>query len=116
MRLLVHRLFSTKMKPAPAFFGYVLLCLIGTIPTSSIAENWKSVGEGFYVDFDSTTRRGDIGTVGVKYGREISEQSFDCKKRVFLPQTGKERPISEWAVLEGMFNAACTRWYEVWKR
>lgn len=104
------------MKPLPAFFVYVLLFLIGTIPTSSIAENWKSVGDGFYVDVDSATRRGDIGTVDVKNGREISEQSFDCKKRVFLPRTGKEIPISEWAVLDGMFNAACNRWYEIWKR
>lgn len=118
LRLLVHRLFSTNMKTAPFFFSSVLLCLIGTLPTISIAENWKSVGEGFYVDIDSSTRRGDIGTVYVKFGGsvDIAAQSFDCKKRLFLSGTDKERPISEWAVLDGMFKAACTRWYEVWKR
>jgi hypothetical protein len=104
------------MKPAPAFFSYVLLCLIGTIPTNSIAENWKSVGEGFYVDIDSSSRRGDIASVNVRNGRSIDRESFDCKKRLLLSGTGKEIPISEWAVLDGMFKAACTRWYEVWKR
>ncbi len=68
------------------------------------------------MDIDSSTRRGDIGTVYVRFKEGIEPQSFDCKKRLFLSRTDKERPISEWAVLDGMFKAACTRWYEVWKR
>ena len=104
------------MKKAPFFFSSVLVCLIGTLPTISIAENWKSVGEGFYVDIDSSTRQGDIGSVDVRNGSSIDRESFDRKKRLFLSGTDKERPISEWAVLDGMFKAACTRWYEVWKR
>jgi hypothetical protein len=104
------------MKSAPAFFGYVLLCLIGTLPAISMAENWKSVGEGFYVDIDSSSRQGDIGSVNVRNGRSIDRESFDCKKRLYLSGTGKDIPISEWSVLDGMIKAACTRWYEVWKR
>ncbi len=104
------------MKPAPALFTFLLFCLIGAMPTNSNAENWKSVGEGFYVDIDSSTRSGDIGSVYVKKGSNINQESFDCKKRIFLSRTGNETPLSDWFVLGEMFKAACTRWYEVWKR
>lgn len=84
--------------------------------TTAHAENWKSLGEGFYVDVDSAKKRGDIGNVDAKYQGEFSVASFDCKRRMYIPTTGNEIAVRESGPVAEMLKIACTKWYEVWKR
>jgi hypothetical protein len=95
----------------------LVLCLLnGALVTSAYSENWKSVGEGFYVDLDSSKRRGDIGTVNTQVKGEHSDANFDCKNRLYIRRNGEAISVDKWYVLAEMLEIACTRWYEVWKK
>jgi hypothetical protein len=90
--------------------------LNGTLVTSVRAENWKSVGDGFYVDVDSAKRRGDIGTIRVRYKGEHSLAEFDCKNKLYIPKNAEPFSFDESSFLGEMIKIACTKWYEVWKK
>ena len=94
----------------------VLFLLNGTLVTSAYSENWKSVGEGIYVDVDSSNRRGDTGTISTQTKGEHSFANFDCKNRLYMPRNGEPVSVNEWYALGEMLKIACTKWYEVWKR
>lgn len=105
-----------KMKFTLRAFTTLSLALCATLPMEIFAENWKSVGEGFYVDVDSSKRRGDIGDIDVRHGSSIDRNSFDCKRKMYISSTGKQTFVGEWDVLNEMLKEACKKWYEVWRR
>jgi hypothetical protein len=77
-------------------------------------ENWKSVGDDFYVDSASATRSGDIGGVTVKYGKDSAWYEFDCETRKILKMP--ELPVDVDSPMGKASKVACSRWFEFWKK
>ena len=84
-----------------------------------LSANWKSLGSDWYVNLDSAKKYGDIGTIDIRYKDAFGDASFDCKRRVVItPErwADKESIKDDDSPISQMFNSACSKWYEVWKR
>lgn len=87
--------------------------------TPAFATDWKSLGDGWFVEKDSAKKYGDIGVVTIRFNDALGDASFDCKRRLALePKAWVDNvPISDnGSVIAEIFRVACSKWYEVWKR
>ena len=97
----------------------IFLMALPFLISSALAADWKSLGNSWFVDQDSAQRYGDIGVVTVRFKDAIGEVSFDCKRRLVLePKSWVDnKPIaSDNSEMSSIFNAACSKWYEIWKK
>ena len=78
------------------------------------AEEWLGLNEKMYMDVKSASRRGDIGSIVLRMGSQRDVVEFDCVREVILFRD-KDEPMSKYRDLQPAFNAACKRWYEIWK-
>lgn len=102
----------------------VLLLLALASASASGAENWVGLGNSEqYIDTGSAERKGDIATILVRENTSRPLRlAFDCKRQLILGWEGEPRakepitrPVKPDTHAFKAFNAACKRWYEVWR-
>ena len=91
-----------------------------SVRQSVLAASWKSVGDYWYIDSESAKKYGDIANITVRYKDDIGTFSFDCKRRLLISPTawadGEVIKESASDLTSKMFNVACSKWFEIWKR
>ncbi|MBU6369909.1 MAG: hypothetical protein KGQ65_09740 [Burkholderiales bacterium] len=91
-----------------------------SVSQSVLAANWKSIGDDWYIDSESAKKYGDIGHIAVRYKNSFETVSFDCKRRLLIsPAAWADGKVINESVnyLESqMFDVACSKWFEIWKR
>lgn len=93
--------------------------------TTVLAADWILLSDNWYVDRDSNSRQGDIGTVITRVGDGsggVGRLTFDCARQLYLPVahpfTGMLRPpvkIEGERELAVALALACRRAWEIWK-
>ena len=113
------------------FYGITIIIGL-SLPMVVQAENWVSVftdsakGTVVYIDADSASRKGDLGTITIKSvgeggGSSVSTDTaqFDCNLKTTI-EKGRSVKISEELpatrnLLLKILEKACKRPWEVWK-